>query len=414
MELQRCALLLLVLGLPSADVATVQTDIMARLTFVNGTTVDAAPIIQLALFGPPSRRHFAPAHALGRQGRFLYHPSPSDGGDTACQGAVNVDQIGLLATPDLVPVTRNWLCTAVVRQSGLDNSGQVWSQPGGPYHGFGQGAMEANAELILMAALYASHTGDHALFSTAPERLVCAEFKVGDGAARAGSRWAYVGAGRWTAASCGTQPESLLAAHPQLYNDYAHPPHISAPRGKSKPGLYPGQGTVLVTRVKLPRAASALSLALTSQSANFSICVRDVAGDTVVATVRSGRTSNGWVTVKGQFEAGGAYDVAVQTESVAGQGHGPVAWLSDSSPGPRGGGGGARTEVYDEGEPPRGCCGKVSDNGWPLSLRGCYLPENSSGFDIHRDSITSICGCSTRSTAPLPPSWSERWRGSSP
>jgi hypothetical protein len=36
--------------------------------------------------------------------------------------------------------------------------------------------------------------------------------------------------------------------------------------------------------------------------------------------------------------------------------------------------------------------GVVSHNGWPLSLRGRYLPEHSIGFDIHRDSIPSRCG----------------------
>ena len=130
--------------------ALLPTDMLARLTFANGTSVDATQLVRLALEGPANGHHFSPAYALGRKGRFLYRPSPTDGGDTACQGSVNVDQIGLLATPDLEAVMRNWLLKAVVRQPGLPNSGQVWSQPGGPYHGFGQGAMESNAELILM------------------------------------------------------------------------------------------------------------------------------------------------------------------------------------------------------------------------------------------------------------------------
>jgi hypothetical protein len=128
----------------------------------------------MALGGGPHGKSFGPSYALGQSGTFLYHPKSTDGGDTACQGAVNVDQIGLLAPPALQAVSRNWLILAVVRQAALSNPGQVWSQPGGPYHGFGQGAMEANAELILMAAIYAAQTGDTALFTRAPERLVCA------------------------------------------------------------------------------------------------------------------------------------------------------------------------------------------------------------------------------------------------
>ena len=74
--------------------ALLPTDILARLTFANGTSVDATPLVRLALAGPARGQHFAPAYALGRKGRFLYRPSATDGGDTACQGSVNVDQIG--------------------------------------------------------------------------------------------------------------------------------------------------------------------------------------------------------------------------------------------------------------------------------------------------------------------------------
>ena len=143
--------------------------------------------------------------------------------------------------------------------------------------------MEANAELIMMASLYASHTGDRALFRTAPERLLCAE--AGEG------QWSYVGVGRWTPDACSARPAALLGAHPQLYGDFAHAPHVTVPRGKSKPGLYPGQGTILVSRVTLRSAATALSLALTAGYANFTVCVRDVASDTVVGADRCRTTA---------------------------------------------------------------------------------------------------------------------------
>ena len=83
--------------------ALVPSDIVSTLAFANGTVVDASPLVRMALAGAPDGQGFSPSYALGRSGTFLYHPKATDGGDTACQGAVNVDQIGLLATPDLQP-----------------------------------------------------------------------------------------------------------------------------------------------------------------------------------------------------------------------------------------------------------------------------------------------------------------------
>ena len=56
-------------------------------------------------------------------------------------------------------------------------------------------------------------------------------------------------------------------------------------------------------------------------------------------------------------------------EKVAGE----VAWLSDSRPAASGG---ARTEVYDEGEAPRGCCSKYAGN-FTLSAK---LEQNLYGY----------------------------------
>eukprot|EP01052_Picozoa_sp_SAG31_P026301 SAG31_NODE_2374_length_5842_cov_18.784433_1_plen_1112_part_00 len=316
---------------------------------------------RFALLGAPERERFAVAHALGRKGTFVYRPSTKDSGDTACQGAVNVDQLGLLATPDLLPVARNWLTAAVLRQPPLHEPGQVWSQPSGPYHGFGQGAMEANAEFILMASLYASYTGDRALFWTAPERLLCAEH-TGE------NRWTYVGKGSWPSTACSSKPPALLAIHPQLFYEYARPPHTTVPRGKSKRGLYPGQGTVLINRLRLTKAATALSLAVGGPMAttqlkfkfnlNLNLIVRNVSSGTVVDTAPAVRgSSSGWVSVRPTSKApfgAGVYDVALQAQTNV-----AVAWLSDSSPASSGG---SRTEVYDEDAAPRSCCGSHAIN----------------------------------------------------
>eukprot|EP01043_Picozoa_sp_COSAG02_P037955 COSAG02_NODE_2890_length_7797_cov_5.830346_2_plen_491_part_00 len=350
-----CCLLVIVLG----NGALVPSDIVSTLSFANGTVIDASPLVRMALLGAPEGQVFSRSYALGRGGTFLYRPKATDGGDTACQGAVNIDQIGLLATPHLQPVSRNWLLLAVVRQAALSNPGQVWSQPGGPYHGFGQGAMEANAEFIMMASIYASQTGDRELFTKAPERLVCAQ---------QGAAWRYVGTGAWNGSVCSTAPTILLKSNPQLYPDTASAPHKTIPRGKSKPGLYPGQGKVVVSRVSLTASSRALSIALTSGSyggLNATVCVRDVNADKIVATTQlspNGAPATDWVIIEAPDDpstvqidsfAPGVYDVAVQASA------GDVAWVSDSQPLHTGG---ARTEVYDEGEAPRGCCGKHAFN----------------------------------------------------
>ena len=41
---------------------------------------------------------------------------------------------------------------------------------------------------------------------------------------------------------------------------------------------------------------------------------------------------------------------------------------------------------------------QVSQNGWPLSLRGCSSQASVSGFDTHRDSMTSRLDCRTRAS----------------
>jgi hypothetical protein len=350
----------------AGDAALQTSDIVARLTFRNGSHIDASELVKLALVGPAPKK-FAPAYALNREGNFFYRPKDTDGGDTACQGAVNMDQLGLLATPDVIPTLRNWLVLAVIRQEDLPNAGQMWSQPGGPYHGFGQGAMEANAEFILMAALYAAYTGDHKLFSNAPDRLVCAKGR--------GGTWKHTGAGSsWNSTLCSTKVPLLLSKQPQLYSDIASPPHKTIPRGKSTPGLYPGQGKVVITRVTLSEDATALSIALSgsaSTSAAFTACVRSLKADHVVATVavaNGGLPTTGWLEIhangtSGTFPAG-VYDIAIRTASTAdpeesldlhsidlhsiAAAHTPVGWVSDSAPTSSSGvrvSGGARTEV---------------------------------------------------------------------
>ena len=88
----RFALLLVGAGCLSRETAAalVLSDVRARLSWTNGSVVDASPLAQMALGGAPHGRSFGPSYALGRKGTFLYHPKSTDGGDTACQGAVNV------------------------------------------------------------------------------------------------------------------------------------------------------------------------------------------------------------------------------------------------------------------------------------------------------------------------------------
>jgi hypothetical protein len=59
----------LLLFAPSKEAALQASDMVARLSFKNGTKVDASDLVRLALDGPGAPKHFAPAYAFGRNGR---------------------------------------------------------------------------------------------------------------------------------------------------------------------------------------------------------------------------------------------------------------------------------------------------------------------------------------------------------
>lgn len=333
-----------------------ETDVFVMVT-INGTVVDASHSVRRALFGQPSRsfiRSYSiliclisgnitlyPAYALSRHGQFLYHAELKDTGDTACQGAVNVDQLGLLGGPVVRRLLRKWLLVTVQDHS----SGQVWSQPGGQYHGSRQGALEANAEFILMARTLRSF--DNSLnFNLNPERMLCVT-SVGSEVPR------YVGAGNWTDGVCTQAPTMLTQKHDSVFEDQAVPA-----KGSKSSDSY--QGKRLVMRVQLPKPVIALHLPIISQEDGipFRVCVRSVTDDRIIQSKVFNYTPSEprWTSFNLSEELQpGAYDIAV---SSAGDRGSPAAWLVDASPLRNGG---LRVEVFAPSEPAT-CCGKHAFN----------------------------------------------------
>lgn len=111
----------------------------------------------------------------------------ADTGDVACQGSLNTERLVVLGDESSLQLAQKWLLTVP-----LDADGRVWDSSGQQYHQKRQGAWESAAEWILMARLYAAHSGDAAIFKEqAPERILCWEGADGKlhnaGVAAAGS-----------------------------------------------------------------------------------------------------------------------------------------------------------------------------------------------------------------------------------
>eukprot|EP01079_Euglenida_sp_SAG-EU17-18_P010755 gene10755-1954_t len=100
--------------------------------------------------------------------------SSSDTGDVACQGSLNTEAMIAVGTAAAAAVAKKWLVSLPV-----DADDRPWDSSGQQYHQRQQGAWESAAEWILMARLVAAHSGDLALFSSAPDRVLC--YEAGDG-----------------------------------------------------------------------------------------------------------------------------------------------------------------------------------------------------------------------------------------
>jgi hypothetical protein len=111
----------------------------------------------------------------------------SDGGDIACQGSLNAMQIITTklrsGNDSALALVKKWLVSVPLD---VDTDGRVWDSSNQQYHQKKQGAWEAAAEWVLMARLYAAHSGNLELFSSSIDRILCTE-DAGSGAKRVAS-----------------------------------------------------------------------------------------------------------------------------------------------------------------------------------------------------------------------------------
>lgn len=118
----------------------------------------------------PSGGSYALQEKRGLLGSLDLLPT-SDTGDVACQGSLNTERLVVMGDDESLQLVRKWLLTVP-----LDPDGRVWDSSGQQYHQKRQGAWESAAEWMLMARLYAAHSGDRAIFrEQAPERILCWE-----------------------------------------------------------------------------------------------------------------------------------------------------------------------------------------------------------------------------------------------
>ena len=108
------------------------------------------------------------SYALADNSRFSR--ATWDCGAWGTQGAVITEKILSLGGPKHLALARRWLLNTPV----LGDTGEAFSTEGGQFHAGADGKWEANAELILSAALFAKHAGQHEIFQAPVSRLVCA------------------------------------------------------------------------------------------------------------------------------------------------------------------------------------------------------------------------------------------------
>jgi hexosaminidase len=90
-----------------------------------------------------------------------------DCGAWGTQGAVITEKILSLGGPSHLALARRWL----LNTPALGDTGEAFSTEGQQYHAGADGKWEANAELILSAALFAKHAGQHQIFAAPVSRL---------------------------------------------------------------------------------------------------------------------------------------------------------------------------------------------------------------------------------------------------
>jgi hypothetical protein len=209
------------------------------VTALNNFSLDAG--------GTDFDRHTS--YALSDNSRFSR--ATWDCGAWGTQGAVITEKVLSLGGPQHLALARRWLLNTPV----LGDSGEAFSTEGGQFHMGADGKWEANAELILSAALFAKHAGQHELFRAPVSRLVCSVLTNGT------RQLLTRGGGNSSSLEnslCGDAVAGLEPAHPSLFATTLNAAYRTGTEGK----LVNASGTALYQDLHAPESFSALSLPL--------------------------------------------------------------------------------------------------------------------------------------------------------
>lgn len=312
------------------------------ITESSGNVTDSTAVWQsFALAAPHWASQANTAFSLSEMGSFATYAWSC--GCYATQGAYIMEKILALGSAADRTVARQWLVTAP-----QNADGKVWEAQNTEYHVGHQGAFEGAAEFVIMAAMYAAHTGDVAVFASAPERLVC--YTV-DG----GATFHLAGAPQpgLNDSACQQAPRELLAASagsaPPLLIEATNVPMVEYGDG----GLVYNAGRMLVETVTINMPFTALAVPLTTQARANSLWWANVTaysvatGDAVAfAAVNSTAIAQEWTVLQsltGQAVPAGAYLlVLLAADATPGMTAGDSYWLAATwitNPYPTGSGG---------------------------------------------------------------------------
>ena len=217
------------------------------------------------------------------------------------------------AKADALALVKQWISNVP-----LDSDGRVWDSSNQQYHQKKQGAWESAAEWMLMARLYAAHSGDLAVFAKSIDRLLCTE-DVGTGVLRGSGATA-------NASLCTTAPSQIADESIELGLGNTYHAATTVPPFKTRdvPRLQIAATKRLVQRFTTGvHAVAALLLPIgvnrgSLQHYPATVCVKNAATGKVVyraalnMTTRN-VTSSGWtrVALKVPLPSGSTFDVAM-------------------------------------------------------------------------------------------------------
>jgi hypothetical protein len=158
------------------------------------------------------------------------------------------------------------------------SDGKIWEAANTEWHVGHQGSWEAPAEFVIMAKMYAAYSGDKAAFTTAPERLVCAQ-------ASGSSQWTLAGVPQpgLPADACTTSPSTLLEGTGNGYTLFRDVVSMPLESG----GLM-NSGRILTETLNISVSFDALSVAVTFNARARSLWPANVTVYSVATSARVG------------------------------------------------------------------------------------------------------------------------------